>query len=176
MQSPGNYHIAILSAFALGLHGVESILPTPFPWLRLGLANIITLITLVLYGMRAAVMVTLIRVILGSLFAGTFLGPAFVLSISGGLASTAAMGFTLSMAPGIFSIVGLSIIGAFFHNAIQLFLAYFLFIQNIKALLFIAPLIILIGTLTGTVNGIVSDTLLSNLKKYAQKSQNVSEA
>ena len=172
MQQQDKYRIALLSAFALGLHGFENLLPSPIPWLRLGLANIVTLITLLLYGMRPAVMVTLIRVMLASLIAGSFLGPAFILSLGGGIASTLIMGFVLQIAPRLFSTMGLSIIGALFHNLAQLFLAYFLFIQRIEAILLITPVIILFGTLTGTVNGAVSALLMKNLIKYDQKVQN----
>lgn len=172
MQSQAKYRIALLSAYALGLHGFESLLPTPIPWLRLGLANIITLTTLLLYGMRAAIMVTLIRVILGSLFTGTFLGPAFILSFGGGVTSTVAMGIIVSLIPKLFGPVGLSLIGALFHNIAQLFLAYFLFIQRIEAILLISPVIILLGTLTGTVNGVVSDIIIKNLKNTDENIKN----
>jgi len=173
MQLQDKYRIALLSAYALALHGFESLLPTPIPWLRLGLANIITLTTLLLYGIRAAIMVTLIRVILSSLFTGTFLGPAFILSLGGGITSTFAMSFVFSIAPNLFSIIGLSLIGALFHNIAQLFLAYFLFIQRIEAMLLISPLIIFFGAITGTVNGVVSDILTKSLKKTDEKIQNV---
>jgi len=159
------YRIALLSAYAVALHAFESLLPTPIPWLRLGLANIITLVTLLLYGIRAAMVVTLIRVILASLFIGTFLGPAFILSLGGGVTSTLAMGLVLSVTPRLFSTIGLSLIGALFHNIAQLVLAYILFIQRIEAILLISPFIILIGALTGTVNGVISDLLIKNLKK-----------
>lgn len=172
MQSQAKYRIALLSAYALGLHGFESLLPTPIPWLRLGLANIITLTTLLLYGMRASIMVTLIRVILGSLFTGTFLGPAFILSFGGGVTSTVAMGIIVSLIPKLFGPVGLSLIGALFHNIAQLFLAYFLFIQRIEAILLISPVIILLGTLTGTVNGVVSDIIIKNLKNTDENIKN----
>jgi heptaprenyl diphosphate synthase len=175
MQLQDKYRIALLSAYALALHGFESLLPTPIPWLRLGLANIITLTALLLYGIRAAVMITLIRVILSSLFTGTFLGPAFILSLGGGITSTLAMGFVLSIAPRLFSTVGLSLIGALFHNITQLFLAYFLFIQRIEAILLISPVIVFLGTITGTVNGVISDLLVKNLKKTDQKIQNVNK-
>ncbi len=175
MELQDKYRIALLSAYAIGLHGFESLLPTPIPWLRLGLANIITLITLLLYGMRPAITVTLIRVIVVSLFTGTFLGPAFILSLGGGITSTVAMGSIFYLSPRLFSVVGLSIIGAFFHNITQLFLAYFLFIQRIEAIFLITPLILLLGTVTGTVNGIVSDVLMRNLKNAGQKIQNVKQ-
>jgi heptaprenyl diphosphate synthase len=172
MQLQDKYRIALLSAYALALHGFESLLPTPIPWLKLGLANIIALIALLLYGIRVAITITLIRVTLASLFTGTFLGPAFILSLGGGVTSTLSMWFVLSISPGLLSPIGLSLIGALFHNIAQLFLAYFLFIQRIEAILLISPVIILIGTLTGTVNGVVSGILLKDLKKADEKIQN----
>jgi len=77
----------------------------------------------------------------------------------------------------LFGPVGLSIIGALFHNAAQLFLAYWLFIQRIEAVLFVSPVIILIGTLTGFMNGIVADILIKNLlKKESDSLHNVAQA
>ncbi|MFZ5906916.1 MAG: Gx transporter family protein [Nitrospirota bacterium] len=172
-QSPNRYRIAVLSAYALALHGFESIFPSPVPWLRLGLANIITVITLLLYGLRAAVTVTLIRVILGSILNGTFLGPAFLLSLGGGILSTLSMGMTALLSPRIFSTTGVSIIGALVHNCTQLLLAYILFIQRTGPVLLITPFIVLIGTLTGTLNGLVSELIIKNLKKSGKKIQNV---
>jgi heptaprenyl diphosphate synthase len=177
MQLQDKYRIAVLSAYALALYGIESLLPTPIPWLRLGLANIITLVALILYGFRTAMMVTLIRVILASLFTGTFLGPSFILSMGGGVTSTAAMGLTYLASKELFGPIGLSLIGAFFHNAAQLTLAYFLFIQRIEAMFVVGPIIVLLGTLTGVVNGTISGLLIKNLlKKEYGRIQNDSEA
>jgi heptaprenyl diphosphate synthase len=172
MQLADKYRIAILSAYALALHGFESLLPSPIPWLKFGLANIITLVALILYGFRTALMVTLIRVVLASIFIGTFLGPAFILSAGGGIASIAAMGISLRLFRTLFGPVGLSLIGALFHNLAQLFLAYFLFIRRFEAVLLISPLILLAGSLTGVINGLVSDILIKNLlKNGAEKSK-----
>jgi len=172
MQSRDKYRIALLSAYALALHGFESLVPMPIPWLRVGLANIITLTTLILFGFRAAMMVTLVRVTLASLFIGSFLGPGFILSMGGGVLGTIAMGMVLSLLPRIFGPVGLSLIGAFFHNLAQLVLAYALFIQRTEPVIIIAPILLLIGTVTGLVNGLVSDLLIKNLKKGEESLQN----
>ncbi len=165
MPLQDKYRIAVLSAYALALHGFESMLPTPIPWLRLGLANIITLVALMLYGFRTAMSITLIRVIIASLFKGTFLGPSFILSLGGGIASTAAIGLAHALLKNLFGPVGLSLIGAVAHNAAQLILAYFLFIQRIEAVLIISPVILLLGTMTGLANGFISDLLIRNLLK-----------
>ena len=68
MQSQDKLRIALLAAYAIGLHGLERMIPAPIPWLRFGLANIITLTALILYGFRVAMTITLIRVLIGSLF------------------------------------------------------------------------------------------------------------
>ncbi|HAM50107.1 MAG TPA: heptaprenyl diphosphate synthase, partial [Nitrospiraceae bacterium] len=147
MQSQDNCRIALLSAYALALHGFESLIPMPIPWLKAGLANIITLTTLELYGFRAAMMVTLIRVTLASIFIGSFLGPGFILSMGGGISGTLAMGFFFSVSPRLFGPVGLSLIGALSHNLAQLFFAYILFIQRIEPMIIITPFLVLIGTI-----------------------------
>ena len=103
MQLRDRNRIALLAAFALAIHSIESLVPTPIPWIRLGFANIITLVTLMLYGLYPAVMVTLIRVVLGSLFAGSFLGPGFLLSLGGGVASILSMGIIFMTFPRLFS-------------------------------------------------------------------------
>lgn len=165
MGSQDKHRIAFLSAYALALHGFESMVPSPIPWLRLGLSNIVTLVTLYLYGLRPAMMVTMIRVLLGSLFLGTFLGPAFFLSLAGGLAGTLSMGAALTAFPRLFSPLGISLIGALFHNAGQLSIAYIMFVQRIEAVLIIAPFLLAAGTLTGLVNGIAAKYLIAEISK-----------
>ena len=165
MESQDRYRIAFLSAYALALHAFESMIPSPVPWLRLGLSNIVTLITLYLYGLRPAIMVTMIRVLLGSLFLGTFLGPAFFLSLAGGMAGTLSMGAVLTIFPRLFSPLGISLIGALFHNAAQLSIAYLMFVQRIEAILIIAPVLLAAGTLTGMVNGMAAKYLVAAMQK-----------
>lgn len=175
MQSQDKYRIALLSAYALALHGFESLIPMPIPWLRVGLSNIITITTFILFGFRSAMMVTLIRVIIASIFSGSFLGPGFILSMGGGVSSILAMGSVFYVMPGLFGPVGLSLIGALFHNLSQLFLAYVLFIRKIEPVLLITPFLILIGTITGTINGLVADLLIKGLKNNGDKIQNTPE-
>lgn len=163
MPLQDKYRIAVLSAYALVLHGFEAVLPMPIPWFRIGLANIITLIALLLYGFRTAMAVTLIRVTLASMFTGTFLGPSFVLSLGGGVASTAAVGLVYAVTRGLFGPIGLSLVGSLFHNLAQLGLAWLLFVQRIEAILIITPVLLLLGTVTGTVNGIIAGLLMRQI-------------
>jgi uncharacterized membrane protein len=164
MQSQDSYRIALLSSYALALHGLESLIPMPLPWIRVGLSNIITLMTLLLFGFRAAMMVTLTRVTLASLFNGSFLGPGFILSLGGGISSILSVACVFMLLPGVFGPVGLSLIGALFHNLSQLLLAYALFIQKAEPVLIVCPVLIFLGTITGLVNGLTTDLLIRNLK------------
>lgn len=165
MQSQDKYRIALLSAYAVAIHSFESFLPSPIPWLKFGIANIITVVTLILYGFRAAMMVTLIRIILSSMLTGTFLGPSFLMSLAGGVTGTLAASAIFYSFPRMFGPVGLSLVGAFFHNTAQLFLAYILFVQKIEPVLIVMPLLIFLGTLTGMANGLIAALLIQRLRK-----------
>ncbi len=163
MQSQDNLRIAILSAFAIGLHALERLIPSPVPWLRFGFANIIILLSLILYGFRVGLMITLIRILIGSIFVGTFLGPGFLLSFSGGLVSTTAMYLSIRLFKNAISAFGLSLIGAFFHNLTQLLVAYVLFIRRIDAVFYLAPVILFLGIITGSINGVATLSILKRL-------------
>lgn len=67
-------HLAVLVSIAVVIHTVEAALPLPMPvpGVRLGLANMITLLTIVLYGARSGLLVAVLRSVIGSLIGGTF--------------------------------------------------------------------------------------------------------
>ncbi|MBI4838476.1 MAG: Gx transporter family protein [Nitrospirae bacterium] len=163
------FHIALLSAYAVGLHGIEALIPTPVPWLRIGLANIITLTTLLLYGFRAGMTVTLIRIFLGSFLRGTFLGPAFVLSLGGGVSSTVVMWLAHTLFKRLLSPIGLSLLGAVTHNIAQLFLAYLFFVRRPEAIIIISPVILLLGTITGAFNGVITGLIMKRVTESGRQ-------
>ena len=156
--------IAILSAFAVVLHAMEAFIPAPLPWLRFGFANIITLVGLSLYGLQAGIMITIIRTFIGGFWRGTILGPPFMLSLGGGLVSTLAMWLTLICFRKVLSPIGVSLVGAVAHNFAQLLLAQMLFIKNREVLIAITPVILCIGTVTGTINGFAALLILKSFK------------
>lgn len=161
MQSQDKQKIAVLSAIAIAIHSIENLIPMPVPWLRLGLSNIITLIAFLLFGLRIAMLITLIRVMVSSMLIGTFPGPAFILSLSGGLSGLAGLWFS-SIIP-FLGITGLSVIAALFNISGQLVVAYFLFIRRPEAVLVIAPFLILLSTTTGTINGLISAGIIRRI-------------
>ena len=163
-----NIKIALFVAMACILQISESLIPHPVPGLRLGLANILTLTAMVMLGFRYALEITVLRTILSSFLTGTFMSPGFILSFSGAIISTLIMGFffhfsKLNRKHGL-SIIGVSIIGAFSHNMIQLLLAYFILIRHSGIFMFL-PWLSTGAVITGYLVGIVARGVCRNLER-----------
>jgi len=149
-------HIALLIALAMALHAVEAVLPLPaaVPGARLGLANIIALLALLLYGFQTAMFVALVRTLLGSIFLGNFLGFGFYLSLAGAVSSTLAMALALRFwRRERISLVAVSIIGAVIHNTSQVAIAS-LIIGNMNLLRLYLPLLLILAIPAGFFTGL----------------------
>ncbi|MFQ5450283.1 MAG: Gx transporter family protein [Nitrospinaceae bacterium] len=154
--------LAILVALGVILHRVEALLPLPSPWVKLGLANIMTLVALVFLGFREALVVTVLRIILSSIFGGTFLGPTFFLSFIGGLAAMGAMVLAYRRGGGPFSLVGVSIAGAYAHTLAITFCVYLFFIRS-AAFLHILPVFFCLSLVSGLLTGAAANVLTGKL-------------
>lgn len=155
--------LAFFIAVASILHIVESWipLPIPVPGAKIGLANIVSLIVIVSYGWRSAIYVTTIRVLLGSLFGGAFLGPTFAMSFSGAFCSTMIMAWFYGRAYPKFSLIGISVLGAIVHNLMQLFIAAI--IVTSFSLLWYIPYLVLFALPTGIITGFIGSYFLHKL-------------
>jgi heptaprenyl diphosphate synthase len=156
--------LALFLALATMIHTAESMLPVTFLWLRFGFANIITLATLYLYGFRDAAFITIGRAVLGSLWTGLLGSPAFMLSLSGGIAAIVVMEITRRLGGKYVSEIGVSVLGAVAHNLAQLFAAYVILVRNEGILLFM-PIMLLAATGTGFINGIAARYLVDYFRK-----------
>lgn len=157
-----DYLVAWLAALAIAIHIIESALPSPLPGVKPGLANVVTVAALILFGWRVAVWVSVLRVIAGSMLIGTFLSPTFVLSLSGALAALLALGVSYKL-PGI-SALGLCIIAAMAHISAQLYVAYLLFIPH-QGLFKLMPVLMTVAVITGTVTGLICRRVVSATKE-----------
>lgn len=156
--------VPALAALAVAIHVLETAVPSPIPFLRPGLANVISLIGILFLGIREGLAITWIRVIVGSLFSGGFLGPGFLLSLSGGTASTLAMGLCVPFRGTYVSLVGICLVGATVHLLTQFGVAYLLFLGN-GVFLHLVPLLLLCALLSGLFTGVVSHLLVEKLGK-----------
>lgn len=151
--------LALFVALAIMLHIFEAMLPLPylFPGAKLGLANIVSLLVLLLFGFKDALLVSFLRTILGGLLSGTFFTITFWLSFSGGMASALVMGACHRLAKGNMGTVGLSIIGALTHNLVQIVVAA-LMIGNWGIFVYL-PYLIFFALPTGFFVGLLTNQL-----------------
>ena len=151
--------LSILVACAAVLQVAESLLPHPLPGVRLGLANIITVIAMVYIGPGSAVQLAVLRTLVSSMVLGTFLTPTFVLSFSGGVASALVMVLLYRLSRGAgpfrFSLIGISVGGAVSHILTQVALVYLLFIRS-SGVLLLWPWLALSAVVTGVITGMIA--------------------
>jgi len=157
--------IAQLAALAIGIHVLESAFPSVLPGIKPGLANVITLTVCFLYGWKAAAWVSVLRVLGGSLLAGTFMTPTFALSVSGALATLLCLGALMWLGRGRFlglGPVGVGVLSALAHMSGQFFVAWALFIPH-SALFALLPVLLTAALIFGIINGLVCHYLLKRL-------------
>ena len=158
--------LTILSFFttlALGLYWVESLLPTlvPIAGIKLGLANIITLIILKNFSMREAFPVLFMRILIATFLFGQFISLFY--SLAGGVFCLLAMTLILKLLQGHFLFLT-SIFGALFHNLGQLLVA--LLLTKSLAVLTYLPFFILSAVITGLFTGLCAHFAQKYLAKF----------
>ena len=158
---------ALLTALALALSYTERFIPLqlliPLPGIKLGLANIVTLVTLFLLGTKSSFAVLLLRCTLGSLFGGGITGLIF--STTGGLFAVIAM--VLAKKSSRFSVYGISIFGAAAHHIGQILAAIFL-MQSVYVGAYL-PYLLLVGIFTGFATAAATAGVLRLVPKGVQK-------
>ena len=124
-------HLIALVLMALYFSILEAFIPKPFPWMKLGLANISTIIAIKNFGSKMGMKVFILRVLIQAFVMGIFLTPTFAISLISGLISTLLMIFLFKYDK-IFSVVAISGISAVAHNISQLIVVYFLMFRGIN--------------------------------------------
>ena len=155
--------IALMSALALIFSYVEAIIPySPgVPGIKLGIANIVTVIALYRLSAKHAAGVNAIRIVVaGLLFNGVF---AMLYSLAG--AALSLTGMILAKRTGLFSTSGVSMIGGVLHNLGQIIVAAIL-IDDIR-MFYYFPVLIISGLICGVVIGVVAQIVIDRLDRAA---------
>lgn len=157
--------MAMLTAASLIVFVIEAQIPAPVPvpGVKLGLANVITLIAMLLLGRREAGLILAVRIVMGSVFAGGV--SAFLFSISGGVLAYAVMCITVTRFPRRMLWV-VSALAAVAHNLGQLLAA--IAVTKTAALMVYAPVLLASGIITGVFTGLVAMYLVRRLDKTRQ--------
>ena len=153
--------LGVFAAFAVMLSFLERLLPAPvpLPGIKLGLANIIIIVSLYRFGAREALTVQVLRILMFAVLFGG-IGSAMY-SFAGGLLSLGVM--VLFKKLGVFSVAGVGIVGGVFHNIGQIIIAS-LVVQSASLMMFI-PALIISGQVAGLVTGLVAYYVLIRLDK-----------
>jgi heptaprenyl diphosphate synthase len=152
--------VIIASLFYL----IEGCIPRPLPWMKLGLANIITIVVIYYFDFSFLIKFILSRVIIGNLITGTLFTPSFFLSLSGSLSSAVFMFFLFKLLKKNISPIGISVAGASVHLLAQTYIVY-LFLIHDKTILYALPIILLTALFTGLITGTISYRVVENLKE-----------
>ena len=165
--------MSMFVAMALVLHLFEGMLPIQFgtPGAKLGLANIVTVVSLYLFGFKESFTIVTVRILLGSLFAGGVTG--FLYSLSGGLVSLFVMVLLILLFKDNVSIIGVSIAGAVTHGVGQILMAMVV-VQNVRIISYL-PVLMILSIGTGVFVGIVSKMMLRLIPNHIEALSNYRE-
>ena len=155
--------LSVLVSVGLALSVIEMSIPLPitFPGAKLGLSNMVVLITVVVFGFKEGFIVSTLKSIVLMLVTGSV--SSFIYSISGAILSCITMYIAYRYLSKIFSLIGVSIIGALAHNFAQVSVAS-LMMNNIRIYTYL-PFLMLMSIFTGYFVGLASTYIIDNLKR-----------
>lgn len=154
--------LGLLSSVAIALAAIENMLPTASflpPGVKLGLSNIVTMFTAYFLSFSGAGVIVIIKAGFAFITRGAVAG---ILSLSGGMVSAAVICLIFKLKKNPFSFLGISILGAAFHNIAQIVVV--MLITESPAYLYI-PLLLLSAAATGTLNAIVLKGIFPYMKR-----------
>jgi heptaprenyl diphosphate synthase len=152
--------ITMLLAMSILMHMVEPTIPLPIPGVKLGLANIMGLIALILFGEKTMLSINFMRVILASLLRGILFGTGFWLSMGGVLISSIVT--ILFYRQQKLSIIGLSVASSAFHGLGQILVL--MFINQTVLMVYWLPVLWFSSVPTGYLTGSLSRSILSRIR------------
>jgi heptaprenyl diphosphate synthase len=145
-------YYGILSALAILMGYVETMIPmpVPIPGVKIGLSNIVVLLALYVMGSKDGSAISVVRVAVSALLFKGFAG--FWYSLAGAALSYIVM-MPLSKSKKV-SIIGTSVAGGVFHNIGQIIVAWRVLGRGV--VLYLIPVLMVSGIVTGIGIGLVS--------------------
>jgi heptaprenyl diphosphate synthase len=149
--------IAFFAGLSAFLGVAENFIPSPIPFLKLGLSNIPVCLGFTVFSFKESLFIILFKVVISHLFKGTLFSYLFLIGLSGNILFLL-IGYPFyQLFKKHISFVSLSMISALSHNAGQIMMAYF-FIPA-KPLYFIALLFLVLGVIFGFINGVICNII-----------------
>ena len=161
--------LGVLLAATIVIAIAESFIPSfTIPGIKLGFANIVILVTLYELGVKEAVFINLVRVLVVSLVRGTFLSMGFFMSLTGAVMSLGIM-ILFCLLIKKFSIIGVSVIGSLLHVTGQILIAM-IYMGSVYVVYYL-PIIGLAAIITGVLVGFIARAIIKTnvIKKQREK-------
>ena len=151
--------LALTVSFALILSFIESRIPAfvAIPGIKVGLANIAVIFVLYKFGIKEAITVSLIRVLLVSTLFGNPI--SLIYSVCGAALSLGVMILLKKFTP--LTTVTVSVCGGVMHNIGQIATASFMLGTNVVT--YYLPFLLLSGTIAGVVVGVAAGVLVNRI-------------
>ena len=146
-------------AIAMVFSYLESMIPVniAIPGIKLGLANMVTIVVMYRLRIADAWIVSLVRVVLSSLLFGNM--AIMIYSMAGAVLSLLVM--SICRKNDLFGLLGTSILGGVSHNAGQIVMAAFL--MKSGNIMFYIPVLCISGTIAGVCIGLAGAVLVRKL-------------
>lgn len=152
--------LSVLCAMGMIMFMVESLFPPLFlPGAKMGLSNIFSMLTLFLLGPVDALVVVVVRTVLGSLFGGGV--STLMYSLTAGVVSVTISAFLVEFVYPHVSIIAISIVSAICHNITQN--VVFCLVSNTPEMFSYMPWLALVGILAGLIVGFAVNLILRAL-------------
>lgn len=155
--------LIILITNAILISFLESFIPIPIPvpGVKLGLGNIITLIGIAFLSFKDVLFIVLVRsFVVAILTRGIMMLP---FSLSGGILSALVMWLLYKKFSSLFSIKGMSMVGAIVHSTAQLIVASFILGQVV--VMYYLPVLLITSVITGLITGSISEVTINEVRK-----------
>ncbi len=154
--------MAMFVSIGIVLQYAESrIMITPLPGGKLGLANIVTITNIFMFGAKNAVMISVIRAFLGTLLSSGV--SALPYSVLGALFSTLSMCVVKKYLFPKASVIGMSVIGAAVHNVAQILVSSAVF-ASVYIFSYL-PVLLVVAALSGAITGYFAQILVKRIEK-----------
>lgn len=155
-------YLSLLSALAIVLHTIDHYLSAPLPLgVKLGLANIIALVVIDVYGAKEMFIVNFFRVVISGLITGSIMSYPFFMSCGGVFLSSIVLMLLKKLTS--LPMVSTSIIAAVFHNIGQIIVLSF--VLSSKAFMSYIFIMLASSIPTGIFTGLVAIEILKRIKR-----------
>ena len=157
------YGMLISLAFIFSYIEAVIPIPIPVPGVKLGLANLVSIVGLYTVGIKGTIAVSLVRIVLVGFTFGNL--SSMIYSLAGGTVSLVFM--ILLKKTGKFSQVGVSIMGGIGHNIGQLTAAAL--ITETAGVFYYLPFLMVAGVIAGAVIGLLGALVTARIQSVVKR-------